>query len=385
MMPFQHTPVPMSDNSREDILIAGGGLSGLLLGYFLKKHRPDVSFRILEKKTTYKHDRHWSFWIDRKKQFEFDFLIEKTYEKFSAAGRLIASRAHSYAVIASGRFYDHMMKNLSAHIDFSCDVTHAAADHVICNGEKRTAPHVFTSIPYGVTLKRGLWQNFYGWRVVTENPVFDPRQAVIMDLFSQQPSGAMGFYYVLPFSAYEALVEPTVFSVDGGEEKAFFDAAYRHYMAALNPGRIDVLEEESGCLPMARVACAPNGSENGSETGPPPDFIGAAGGWLRPSTGYSFLTAVRMAETIAQDAQLRPPKPYGRSLLAMDQVFLDVARADPGVLPEVFSGWFAGAEPERLIRFLQSRQLPLRDGLNVVQHTPYKAAFLKAALQNMGE
>ena len=366
-------------NKKFDVLIVGGGLSGLLLGYFLKKHRPDLTLKILEKRTHYTHDRHWAFWLNKKENFEFSDLLQKTYGTWQVNDKNISSDMYNYAVINSGKFYASMTQTLKEHIVFSAEPQDIRKDKVIMNsGETLWAEKVFSSIPEKhPTVKSGLWQKFYGWHVQTENPVFTAEKAVIMDFFSRQSSSnyadAFGFNYILPFSNHEALIEPTVFSTTGAENKSYFENARDDYLKNMGAGNVNIRHQESASLPMAVMPAMKN------PDGATP--IGAAGGWLRPSTGYSFVTAVKLAEKIARSPTLDSPVPYSKPLLTMDRIFLSIAHNRPARMPSLFSSWFAAPQQDSFIKFLQNDSLSVVDMLKVIYHTPYKKIFLAELLK----
>ena len=366
-------------NKKFDILIVGGGLSGLLLGYFLKKNRPNLTFKILEKRAHYTHDRHWAFWLNKKEKFEFSDLLEKTYSTWQVNDTHISSGIYDYAVINSGKFYTYMAQTLKAHIVFSAEPQIIHKDKVILNREDTLwAEKVFSSIPEKQpTITSGLWQKFYGWHVQTENPVFTPEKAVIMDFFRHQNAsdygGGFGFNYILPFSNHEALIEPTVFSPTGAENKAYFEDARDDYLKNINSGNVNIRHHESAALPMAVMPAMQN------RDGATP--IGAAGGWLRPSTGYSFITAVKMAEKISCSPTLPPPAPYSKPLLTMDKIFLSIAHSHPERMPALFASWFAAPQQESFIRFLQNEHPSIADMLRVIHQTPYKSSFLAELLK----
>ena len=134
-----------------------------------------------------------------------------------------------------------------------------------------------------------LYQRFFGQEVLLETPLEKADKPRLMANLSHSNEG-LNFYYILPFSLHHVLIEPTGFHQ--------FPAA-PDSMRTLIPGICQqegisirsVLREESGILPMGL-----NQPKHASQR-----IIraGIAGGALRASTGYGFLTIQRWATQCA--------------------------------------------------------------------------------------
>ena len=105
-------------------------------------------------------------------------------------------------------------------------------------------------------------------------------------------------------------------------------------------------------------------------------------GGARPSTGFAFQRIQRWAGECAHTLMSRghpvghPPDPL--PLRVMDQIFLDVLRANPSRGGAIFFSLFSRADPARVIRFL-SGTAGVVDSLAVVAAMPV-LPFVRAAL-----
>lgn len=144
------------------------------------------------------------------------------------------------------------------------------------------------------------FQKFVGRRFRTLKP-HGVRSPILMDARVDQTEGYR-FFYVLPFSEYELLVEDTRFhdrpELDEDRLLAEIDA----YLPRLgiDPACCEVVDDERGILPMPWRMAAPDAAMA-------PLRAGYAGNWFHPATGYSFPLAARHALLVARasdDARL---------------------------------------------------------------------------------
>jgi lycopene beta-cyclase len=89
------------------------------------------------------------------------------------------------------------------------------------------------------------------------------------------------FTYVLPFKKDEALIEHTYFSKDECN-KELYEAYIKDYLKKYyNISDFKILKSEAGVIPMTIYPFHKDSTKNITK-------IGTAGGWVKPSTGYSF-------------------------------------------------------------------------------------------------
>jgi len=125
-----------------------------------------------------------------------------------------------------------------------------------------------------------LQQHFVGWFVKTKSPVFDNDQATYMD-FSIPQKGNTRFMYVLPTAENEALIEYTLFSKDLLPKEEYESAIKDYLEKDLGCSDYEIIETEMGSIPMTCFDFQEHHSKNVR-------YIGTAGGWAKPSTGYTF-------------------------------------------------------------------------------------------------
>ncbi|MYS09480.1 lycopene cyclase, partial [Streptomyces sp. SID6041] len=146
--------------------------------------------------------------------------------------------------------------------------------------------------PSPAPARSALLQHFRGWFVRTRRPAFRPEVVELMDFRTPQPRHGLSFGYVLPTGPREALVEYTEFGPSVLTEPAY-TAALRHYTEdVLRIGAYEVLGEERGVIPMTDAHHAPRAGRHVFR-------IGAAGGAVRPSTGYAFSAIQRQTRAVA--------------------------------------------------------------------------------------
>lgn len=212
-------------------------------------------------------------------------------------------------------------------------------------------------VPVPTTGRTFLRQHFLGRRVRSARPVFDPATVTMMDFRVPQPAGGVAFGYVLPTSAHEALVEYTEFSRDL-LTTAQYEDALGDYLQRSGIGPVEVLGEERGVIPMTDAAFPPD---------PRPDVLrwGAAGGSVRPSTGYAFSTLQRQADDLTRQALAggpwRVPRPHGRRHLLMDSLVLDALASGRIDGAEFFVDLFATNPVHRVLGFLDGTTGPAAD------------------------
>jgi lycopene beta-cyclase len=195
-----------------------------------------------------------------------------------------------------------------------------------------------------------------------------------MDFRTRAP-GEVRFCYALPTGPDRALVEIAAFA---GGHAARHDLAdglttYLHEICGLASWQ--VLRQEAGDLSLH----VPGPRRAGRRV----LRVGAAGGMLKPSTGYAFDRIVRDAEAVvgSLDRYGHPwavPRPRRRHAW-LDAVLLDVVATEPTAIEPAFARMFARNPPARVLRFLDE-DTRLGEELRLIATLP-PAPFLRAALR----
>lgn len=374
-----------------DYIIIGTGASGLLLADALGN---DSFFRhkeilLLDKDQKTKNDRTWCFW--EKGEGDFDAILHKTWPKIHFAGKKTALqrsiRPYQYKMLRGVDFYRHYLKKIKGfeNITFINDkvISVAETEESICvRGEKETylGQVLFDSRFDYRDLKMQkkypvLQQHFLGWFVKTDRPVFLPDQATFMD-FSIPQRGNTRFMYVLPFSETEALVEYTLFS-ETVLPKEEYESAINVYLNDLNAGGYEILETEKGNIPMSCYDFSKGNTDRILK-------IGIAGGWAKPSTGYTFYNSTKKVQKLVK--YLKIGKPLSKfqqknRFWFYDLLLLDILQRDNSLGRPIFASMFMKRSPQLIFKFLDE-DTSIWEDFKIIMACP-KIPFIKALFRRL--
>ena len=240
---------------------------------------------------------------------------------------------------------------------------------------------VFNSIfDYGMATHQEkypvLQQHFIGWFVKTTKPVFDTDQATYMD-FSIAQKGNTRFMYVLPTSKNEALVEYTLFSEHLLQKEEYENAIKNYLTKELGSSDYEIIETEMGSIPMTCYDFQEHHSTNIR-------YIGTAGGWAKPSTGYTFASTVRKIPVLLD--YIKTGKPlhklsFKNRFWFYDLLFLDVLYKDNANGRHIFETLFKNRNPKLIFKFLDEQTTFLED-IKYILGCP-KKPFVKALFSRL--
>ena len=341
-------------------VILGAGCAGLTLCCDLLEAGVTENIVLLDRRTSFTDDRTWCFWNVRPHPFlPLVTHCWHSWRLFSPEGEEIrhTGAAIGYARLRAYDFYDAALEriarasNVSLRMGESVEGLTEDADGVRVrtdHGDLRAA-QVFDGRG-GAPTSGGLRQHFLGQFIQTSAPAFDPSCPTLMDFRVGQEAGVR-FFYVLPLSPTEALVEHTCL---GGPARApeAHRAAIADYARRFHGlEQFQVTQEEAGSIPM-RAERIP--LRRGRRVWP----IGQAGGASKPSSGYTFLriqeqcrllAAAVAAGTLGSDA---PRRFAPRRFAFYDAAFLAVFNRHPERFPAYFCRLFRRVGPDALARFL---------------------------------
>ena len=361
-----------------DIIIVGGGLSGLALAAELA--HPDFSHwkvLVLEQRSSYARDRTWSYWkTPASPPHAYSHLERQTWQRWrvrdgershqqpatSTTSDGKTSSPASYCTLDGDAFYGAALSTIarSPHIEvrLGTSVLHLRGGDAptveTMNGEVIHATWVFNARPQKHSNADGLVQQFMGFEIKTDSDVFDRTTVELMDF---QPSNkGLHFFYVLPYTPRIALVETTW--ICPASHQPDFDAELQKYIATLIGSPIsdafEILYAEKGVLSLSPVT-----PDTTKHVVP----LGRGAGTLRASTGYAFLETLVHAgqlatslKKISKAGNLRQwtPPTFSRPTLDlwMDAVFLKVLSRDWGKSPAYFMQMFERVGADTLVAFL---------------------------------
>ncbi|GIV85076.1 MAG: lycopene cyclase [Candidatus Roseilinea sp.] len=363
----------MEIEGRLDYIIVGAGAAGLSLAYYLNQvGLTDRRILLLDREPKTANDRTWCFWEVGEGAFEA--LIFRRWERLAFHGEGLSMTLeiapYRYKMIRGVDFYRFMARWLAAQPNITCayaEVTRveSVGDEAVIqtrDGRTHRGAWAFNSIlldpPARQPTYHYLLQHFLGWVIHTPARAFDPEIATLMDFRVDQASDTR-FVYVLPLDAHTALVEYTVFS---GE--LLPRAEYARQLEAYIRGRLHITDyetqhEEFGVIPMTD---APFPEQHGGRV----INIGTAGGYTKPSTGYTFQRIQRRTQHIAQalKATGRPhvaTPPLRRRYELFDSALLNVLDKGRERGRRVFTDLFARNPPQRVFRFLDEDTTLMED------------------------
>lgn len=367
-----------------DFIIVGGGASGLLLAEAMGSDPWFAEKRIalIEAEPAKGNDRTWCFW--EAGEGRFDPIVFRQWDRihfrdgsFETSPSIAPFR---YKMLRGADFYRewyrrvHSFQNVTlieARVESLEEFEDGA--RVLSTAGTFFAQRVFSSVifsdlaalmrPYPV-----LKQHFIGWRVKTGTPVFDAQTPTFMD-FSIPQRGNTRFMYTLPFAPDEALVEYTLFS-EFLLPDAEYETAISDYLSELlgNTG-YEILEREKGTIPMT---C----NDFSAADSPHITHIGIAGGWAKPSTGYTFWSSTQKTARLVEALKKGKPLKMARKdrFWFYDLVMLEVLHRSNASGSRIFSGMFRRLRPTLILRFLHE-QTSLGEDLRVIGACP-KGMFL---------
>lgn len=375
-----------------DYIIIGAGASGLLLAdamandsFFDKK-----KILLLDKAPKNNNDRTWCFW--EKGNGQFEDIIHKRWNSIHFKGEDIAKRTkidpYSYKMIRGIDFYDHYLKKVKAtsNITFVQDTVVGISeteDQVAVKtvNNTYTGKYIFNSLfDYKMATQQTkypvLQQHFIGWVIKANKPIFNTKEITYMD-FSIPQKGNTRFMYVLPYSNDTALIEYTLFSENLLPTPEYEEAIEDYISQRFQCQEYEIIEREFGSIPMTAYDFREHHTNRIR-------YIGTAGGWAKPSTGYTFMsTANKIPQLIAfikEGKPLKKLKLKGKFWF-YDMLFLDVLHNDNANGHVIFQSIFKALPPQKVFKFLDEKTSLIED-LEYINSCP-KQPFIKALIKRI--
>lgn len=367
-----------------DYIIAGGGMSGLSLAikmiqnpFFQKK-----KILILEQSAKTENDRTWSFW--KRKRTPFDSIIYKSWSQIIVKNEeynlKLDLTPYQYNTIRGIDFYKFCKKVINGStIDYRNETIQSISPdgQIQTLQSQYTAELIFNSTSLGINFRKNpkdllLWQHFKGEVIRTNHDFFDDSVATFMD-FTTPQVGETRFFYMLPFSKKEALIEYTVFSKNRWEE-ADYDPFLTEYKQRLQlPQEHTITETEFNAIPMTDHIFP---ERQGKIL-----HIGTSGGFIKGSSGYAFMPTQRKLDQILDQIQRSQPLIRHRSakkFLLYDAILLRALNNPDIRSDQIFVNLFKEVGAPNLFTFLDEETHLLED-LRVISAVPnrYKAAFAR--------
>lgn len=367
-------------------IFAGAGLATLMTVYkmILSQKFEHKNILILDQNQKTANDRTWCFWS--KEITIWDHLISKSWRMalFADADfqQKMDLKPYQYHKIQGLDLYQFVLKIISEQKNIEIKYQKVTAttdlnDHVLVqtNQEHFTTDTLLNSVFEKNELSNQtkyavLQQHFVGWFVECEQEIFDPSTATFMD-FSVEQKANTRFMYVLPTTKKAALVEYTLFSKNLLPFEAY-ETEIVKYLEKMGAKNYTIIEKEQGSIPMS---CYPFWKKNSKNI----INIGTAGGWTKPSTGFTFRNCDQKSTELVAFLQTQK---NGRLFYKKtkfwwyDLLFVEVLSRNNAIGHQVFGQLFRRAKPSLIFKFLDQKTTFAQD-IQVMLRCP-KTPFLKA-------
>lgn len=372
-----------------DYIIAGGGLAGLSLAYYMNQTElRKKKILIIDQDTKNKNDRTWCFW-EKDEQNAFHSIIHRQWHKVYFHGTDFSKELdlspYSYKWLRGIDFYNFVKKDLSnnTNIRFVNERIERLKDtpgggFIITDENQYLGEFVFDSTkPLHLDLEgcHNMLQHFKGWLIVTNKPVFDPDCPTMMDYrVAQHGNKGARFMYVLPESPTRAMVEYTVFS-DQLLTPDEYEIHLRHYLKNfLQIDEFGIEEEEFGVIPMTDE---PTPNHEGKHI----IRIGTSGGYVKASTGYAFQRTQRFTKILAHNLATGITPVYPKKTIfkwfkgLLDSTLLNVLIKGRASGKDVFTALYKNNPTPLLFAFLDE-DTTLREDIRIMRTVPMSAFIL---------
>lgn len=353
-----------------DYMILGMGASGLMLAYHMASTRTFDKKQILliDKDFKNKNDRTWCFW--EKNEGDWEAILTKKWSAIyfgsTTFSKKMSISPYQYKMIRSKDFYNYIFTFLEkkSNITLVREEVISLTDikntvEVKTNDQVYYSSKVFTSILQSnhknQTQYPVLNQHFVGWYIKSDTAIFDAETATFMD-FSVDQKANTRFMYVLPISETEALFEYTLFS-EHLLEQAQYEEEIVKYLQQKGITAYNIIEKEKGCIPMT---CYPFYKHNTSNI----LHIGTAGGWTKPSTGFTFnfisKKTKKLVAFLEKETDLSKFKTKNR-FWYYDLLFIDVLYQRNDIGASLFSRFFKRNKVTKILKFLDEETTYIED------------------------
>ena len=381
----------MSGTTDFDLVILGGGMTGLTLGYHLTRYhaqKADDQHRalILEPRSSYSRDKTWCYW--QHAATPFDEAISHRWHRWTVSynghTHVSESATTPYVRVDSAKFYEIGQAAIAASDRVTLRLNDSATQvlpnrrgvSVQSQHETFQACRVFDTRP-AATPEGALLQHFVGWEIETDIDVFDPSTVTLMDFASGAKD--IHFFYVLPMSPRHALIETTHFSTQVLEEKDYTTEITEYLHRRFKLSHWQIRHREHGVIPMPRQA--PDLSRRPHSRIVP---MGLHSDTVKPSTGYCYphaqVQARDQVDALFTDPDAKAIAARSQLNRWFDAVFIRFLEQHPQRAGEIFFRLFKHVPADALTRFLSDQAKPA-DYVRVMLALP-KGTFILQAMRH---
>ena len=352
-----------------DIAIIGLGNAGSHVVLELLSRAENCRIVVIDKFTEDSMHKTWSFW--EKGVGKWDHLLHHSWSKaiFKAPNIYDETNIvpYKYKSIQSKDFINHALalcesyKNVTiVHQNVHLVEQNNDLATISCEGISIKAKQVFDSrISKEFFLDKkalGVNQHFRGWFIKVKKAVFNPDEFIMMD-YNLVDCDTTSFTYVLPYDANTALVEFTYFSNQTVEDSDYDFFLKKYINEELKIAEYEITSIEEGSIPMTNYDFSKHNDGKIHK-------IGTAGGWVKPSTGYSFKSSETKAKQLVSnyiDGVDLSHNLFSKKHQLLDSVLLDVIKNDNSKGPKVFTTLYTRHDIKKIFSFLDEKSTLLDD------------------------
>jgi lycopene beta-cyclase len=343
-----------------DLIITGGGAAGLsMLAHLMSSEHQHQNILLLDQNPFSFPPKTWCFWDHKSPKF-FSFQHRWKYIRLNAPHIQCTKKLDDlhYYEVRSDAFITEMKRQIQNHPNIQIRMAKVNALLPTEDAVFVTTDHATYKAKYVINSINGMFdtmpprqpvftQNFKGWRIQTEEAVFDPEKVILMDFcFSAKP---VSFFYTLPYSRHEALIEFTRLSHDIAEASVYQQALDRYIKEQLKVRNYSITYEEFGVIEMEVRQYQKRPHKRIFQTG-------TAGGNTKPSTGFTFKNIQNDCALILQEiSQGRALRGQNRKFMYYDRIMLKIMQHHPHAIPDLLVSLFYKNDAEKVFRFLDEK------------------------------
>ena len=346
-----------------DYIVSGLGCAGMsFMHYLLESPLKNNKIRLIDSSTKTKNDRTWCYWSKEPLKIhpKSKPIISWDKIKIKNSKECLTKDLDElkYYHVRSSDFYRESLVKIKKHpnvtllVDTVLSITSNEHNTITITTKKKgafTAKKVFNSIPLNSKLKKDLLrQVFVGWEVNTNENIFDPKVATLMDFVDK--SELLEFFYVLPFDSQTALIEYTAYTTGFCDQEAMEQKISHYIKENYGVTNYTIQYKESGSIPMSTQSFIKKEHPNIIP-------LGTLGGCTKPSTGYTFYDIQKHCKQVVKQlsqaeykSNFRWKRPFRFHFY--DNVLLNIAKKWPSRLPNIFSEMFQKNSAKAILNFL---------------------------------
>lgn len=299
-----------------DVLFVGGGLSASLSAYLLREKNPKLKILVLEASGPLDHlAQTWSFQtlpaeadpspfktFSKPESSWLNSFISQSWSGYDISfPRYQKHFAVAYHSIRSHSFHAAIRSRLAESIRYYCRAEKIGKTSVTtAAGEVLEARIVLDARGWTSDIPASGYQKFIGLNLKLKQ-AHGLKNPLLMDATVKQEDG-FRFFYLLPWSSHEVLIEDTRYSNSPALDDQAIEAEILRYAERMNFQIESIDGKERGSLALPGFDSSPLATPLGS--------LGVRAGFYHPTTGYSVYEAVQTAESIslwAKDDLLKIP------------------------------------------------------------------------------